>query len=91
MLQDPLSSSAQSDVLLLGIAAGHFAKLELVTSMQTDGDVARNLANIAQRTVQAAQERKGHQDPPPEPLSFDLPDWRPFDNPAVSLSAQNRM
>lgn len=51
VMQNPMSPSAQSDVALLDMAAGHFAKLELATSMQVDVQFVRDIADIARHKI----------------------------------------
>jgi hypothetical protein len=55
MLQYPLAPSAQSAAVLLDVAAGHFAKLELATSMQLEVEFVRDIANIARRKIEDLQ------------------------------------
>lgn len=61
VLQAPLAKSAHSDVVLMDMAAGHFAKLEIATSMQLDAQFIRDLVNIARRKVQECKKEVGHQ------------------------------
>lgn len=55
-LQYPTTPSAHSDVMLMDMAAGHFAKLELATSMQLDTQFVRDVANIARRKLKESKE-----------------------------------
>jgi hypothetical protein len=50
-MQYPLAPTTQSDVALLDMAAGHFAKLELATSMQVDVQFVRDIADIAHHKI----------------------------------------
>lgn len=51
VMQNPMSPSVQSDVALLDMAAGHFAKLELATSMQVDVQFVRDIADISRHKI----------------------------------------
>lgn len=52
ILQNPFALTAQFDVALLDMAAGHFAKLDLATSMQLDVQFVRDLACISRRKIE---------------------------------------
>lgn len=54
-MQYPMKPTAQSDVALLDMAAGHFAKLELATSMQVDVQFVRDIADITHHKINEAK------------------------------------
>lgn len=55
VMQYPMAPSAQSDVALLDMAAGHFAKLEIATAMQVDVQLVRDIADITRRKINEAK------------------------------------
>ena len=55
VMQYPTAPSAQSDVALLDMAAGHFAMLEIATSMQVDVQLVRDIADITRRKINEAK------------------------------------
>jgi hypothetical protein len=57
ILIKPTSATAQSDVALLDIAAGHFGHLEFMTSNELSFPFTREVAAMARATVRMAKER----------------------------------
>ena len=51
ILRFPVLSTAQSDIALLDVVAGHFAHMEFVTSSELNFPFARNVAALARKTV----------------------------------------
>ena len=57
VLKSPTLPSAQSDVALLDVAAGHFGQMEFVTSAELAFPFTREVAALARMTVKRAKER----------------------------------
>lgn len=57
ILKSPGSVTAQSDVALMDIAAGHFAHMEFITSSELAFPFTREVADLARRTVKRARKR----------------------------------
>ncbi|KIW24253.1 uncharacterized protein PV07_09981 [Cladophialophora immunda] len=74
ILQFPMATSAQLDVVLLDVAARHFAKLELATSNQVEVQFARDIANIARRKVEDVKENLWAEVAPSNAAMVGLPD-----------------
>lgn len=51
VLNSPTSPSAQSDVALLDIAAGHFSHMEYLTSLELGAPISRKVAQLAREAV----------------------------------------
>lgn len=56
ILRFPVLSTAQSDIALLDIIAGHFAHMEFVTGSELKFPFARNVAALARQTVDKASQ-----------------------------------
>ncbi|KAF9887171.1 hypothetical protein FE257_010425 [Aspergillus nanangensis] len=54
ILQDPVAFTAQSDLALLDIAAGHFGQVFLLTSSQVSFNFPRDVVRIAERAIRLA-------------------------------------
>ena len=57
ILKSPGSITAQSDVALMDIAAGHFAHMEFITSSELAFPFTREVADLARRTLKSARKR----------------------------------
>lgn len=57
ILRSPVSETAQSDVALMDIAAGHFAHMEFITSSHLAFPFTREVADLARQTVKRARNR----------------------------------
>lgn len=56
VLKSPMLASAQSDVALLDMVAGHFANMEFVTSSELAFPFTREVAALARSTARKAKE-----------------------------------
>ena len=56
ILKDPVSLSADSDLALMDMVAGHFAHLEFLTSAEFTYPFAREVAAVARATVKKERE-----------------------------------
>lgn len=56
LLTSPTSPSAQADIALLDIAAGHFSHMEYLTSLELGAPFAREAAHLARKAVDKAKQ-----------------------------------
>ena len=56
MLKNVERNTIQSDLSLLDMAAGHFARMELITAYQLSFPFAREVASIARRSISSINE-----------------------------------
>ncbi len=83
IIKSPTSASAQSDLALMEMVAGHFAHMEYVTSSELSFPFTREVSALARQTVKDAMERGSPTTLVTPVTPCDLPidmDRNPFDN-----------
>lgn len=58
VLKNPLLPTAQSDIALMDMIAGHFARLEFASSGQLVFSFAREVSTLARQAIKNAQQKK---------------------------------
>lgn len=56
MLKHPAAPSVLSDIALLDVMSGHFARMDFASSGQLSFSIARDLSTLARTTVKQAQQ-----------------------------------